>query len=85
MSENERRIPEDIDRIASDIIRADYSDASEPEYAMYRAVAEAINAERDSRRSWFEKHAQTMSYTELAAHIAALTQILNEKRETASW
>lgn len=77
MSTFERRIPEDIDRIASDIIRADYSDASEPEYAMYRAVAEAIHAER--------LRPQSMPSEALAAHIAELQLVLNEKRETASW
>lgn len=40
------RIPADIDRIASDIVHAPHREDSDPEYAMYRAVAEAIYAER---------------------------------------
>lgn len=44
-------IPEDIDRIASDIVRADYSADAEPDYAFYLAIAKAILADRQ-RDQW---------------------------------
>ena len=40
-------IPEDIDRIATDLVRADYSGDHDPEWAMYKAIAGALAAERE--------------------------------------
>ena len=52
MSEkNKTVIPDDIDMTASNIVRADYSDASEIDYALYLAIARAILAERE-RSQW---------------------------------
>jgi hypothetical protein len=39
-------IPDDIYRIATDIVRCDYSKAVEPDYEIYLAIARAILAER---------------------------------------
>jgi hypothetical protein len=39
-------IPDDIDRIATDIVRADYSNDAEPDYGIYLAISLAILAER---------------------------------------
>lgn len=36
-------IPDAIDRIATDIVRADYSNEPEPDYALYAAIAQAIH------------------------------------------
>lgn len=37
-------IPDDIDRIATDIVRADYSkDGQEPDWLLYLAIAKAIH------------------------------------------
>lgn len=44
-------IPNDIDKIASDLVRMDFSKADEPDYAFYLAIAEALNAERE-RCGW---------------------------------
>ncbi len=49
MSEN---IPADIDKIATDIVRSDYtSDDEDPDWLMYLAIAKAIMAERDRPRT----------------------------------
>lgn len=40
-------IPEDIDRIATNLVRADYSGDDEPEFKMYLAIAQALLAERE--------------------------------------
>jgi len=46
-------IPADIDQIATDIVRADYSNQSmvEPDWLLYEAIARAILAERKAERS----------------------------------
>ena len=47
MSETPDAIPDDIDRIATDIVRTRYSeDVGEAEYLLYEAIAKAILAER---------------------------------------
>jgi hypothetical protein len=41
------KIPEDIDRLATDIVRADYtSSGDEPEWLLYKAIAQALLSER---------------------------------------
>lgn len=40
-------IPEDIDRIATDIVRAQCGTEDDPEWQMYLAIARAILAERE--------------------------------------
>lgn len=46
--EDAQKIPGDIDRIASDIVHADYSkNDDEPEWLLYKAIARAILAERE--------------------------------------
>ena len=43
-------IPEDIDRIATDIVRAQCGTEDDPEWQMYLAIARAILAERERCR-----------------------------------
>lgn len=43
----EMPIPEDIDRIATDLVRADYSGDDDPDWKMYESIARALMAERE--------------------------------------
>lgn len=52
-------IPEDIDKIASDIVRTDFSQTEDdPEWLHYLAIARAILAERQRCAEVAEKEAE---------------------------
>lgn len=60
-------IPHDIDRVASDIVRADYSKQdAEPDWLIYLAIAKAIVAERHRcaviARQWKETQHKSEQY-----------------------
>jgi hypothetical protein len=44
-----REIPEDIDNIASAIVRAQFAEDDDAEWGMYLLIAKALHAERKSR------------------------------------
>lgn len=78
MTDVPEKIPEDIDRTATDIVRANYiSSGDEPEWLMYKAIAEALLAERLAQK---ERDAKVVEAIGSVGRDWALTSFMGSLR-----